>query len=413
MRRVAFWVLLAIVLFLALVTGSFILYRLAYVLTALAILSYVGTFLTARRLEGGVDRLTPYLQVGEPVEDRLTLRNLGWWPKLMLEVEHRTELQSAAGRVVSLWPRRSGSWVSRDVSRKRGIARYGDLDVTARDPLGLFSRGVRTGRTQTALVYPATVELTGFHVPSGHVWGEGAVRGRTYLHSPIASGVREYVSGDSFSRIHWRTTARTGKLMSKDFEPEPAGPSQDIWLLLDLWEPAQAGEGAESTVEYAVTIAASIAKRYLDLGRTVGLVAGGEERVVVKAGTGQRQLGRIMEALAVVEAGPVGPLAGIVTAAAGEVVPKASVVVITPEGGAALSSAVNVLKQKGATVITITLDAASFRGETVAAEALQEPPDSNVEAYVIHRGDEIQRKLGVHGREPLPDLIGLALERFR
>ena len=410
MRRISLWVSMSLVLLLALTMGSAVLYRLIYSLAALIALSYLGVLLTSGRLEGRVTRLSHYLQVGERVEDRITLRNRGWWPKLLLEVEHHTEPETTGGRVVSLWPRQTSSWTGRGVCQRRGIAPFGELIITVRDPLGLFSRSVRSGQPKQALVYPATVELSGFQVPSGHVWGEGAVRGRTYLHSSVAGGVREYVPGDSFSRIHWPTTARTGELMAKDFEPEPAGPSRDIWLVLDLWAPSQAGTGAESTVEYAVTIAASIAKRYLDLGRTVGLIAGGEERVVAKAAAGQRQLGRIMEELALIKPGPEGPLAATVADAAAQITPKSTVVLITTEGGQALTEAANLLRQKEAMAITITVDAASFRGEPSTGGVSLSTPGSEIESYVVHRGDEIHRVLDAHGREPLRVLTGPGLD---
>lgn len=53
-----------------------------------------------------------------------------------------------------------------------------------------------------------------------------------------AAGVREYAQGDSINRIHWKSTARRGKLIVKEFELDPM---VDIWLLVDF--------SAESVVE--------------------------------------------------------------------------------------------------------------------------------------------------------------------
>jgi uncharacterized protein (DUF58 family) len=47
--------------------------------------------------------------------------------------------------------------------------------------------------------------------------------------TPNASGVREYAPGDAFNRIHWKSTARTGEMMVKTFELDPAS---DIWIVI-------------------------------------------------------------------------------------------------------------------------------------------------------------------------------------
>ena len=49
--------------------------------------------------------------------------------------------------------------------------------------------------------------------------------------------MRDYATGDSLNRIHWPTTARTRRLMGKEFELDPTA---DIWLYLDLYRDAEA-----------------------------------------------------------------------------------------------------------------------------------------------------------------------------
>src|SRR4029078_3852886 len=88
----------------------------------------------------------------------------------------------------------------------------------------------------------------------------------TYV-TPNASGVRNYEPGDSFNRIHWPSTARTGQLMVKLFELDPAS---DIWIILHLYKAAPVGEGDEGTEEFSVQIAASIARYFLVANRSVG-----------------------------------------------------------------------------------------------------------------------------------------------
>ena len=408
MRRLAFWALLLAIFLLALSSGAPLLYRLLYALIALPVIGYAMAVLSLRRLEGRVRRLTPYLQVGEPVEQEITFQNNAWWPRVLLEVEHHTDPPETGGWVVSLWPYRATTWESHSLSQRRGVYTYGKLTVTSRDPLGLFSRRVTIGEEQSVLVYPATVDLPAFHVPSGQSWGEGMAAGRNNLPSSIVSGVRDYVAGDSYRRVHWRSTARRSKLMVKEFDPEPAGPSHEVWVLLDLWEGVQAGEGTESTVEYGVSIAASVAKRFLEMGRTVGLYSWGEKRELIPARPGPAQFGRIMEKLAIVQAGGEGPLNQAMAETTDQVLPGSSVVLISSASPADISSAARILANHRVVVVPVYLDAASFGGRASAHDALAALAAFGIESYVIHKGDEIERTLDSRTRRPMASLAQLS-----
>ena len=61
--------------------------------------------------------------------------------------------------------------------------------------------------------------------------GDNTTRKRSHDLTPHAASVREYAFGDSISRVHWNSTARLGKLMSKEFDLDRSG---DIWILVDL-----------------------------------------------------------------------------------------------------------------------------------------------------------------------------------
>ena len=69
--------------------------------------------------------------------------------------------------------------------------------------------------------------------------GRGEARHRrTNQITTNVAGVRDYVHGDSLNRIHWATTARTRRLMAKEFELDPTA---DVWLYLDLHRDAETG----------------------------------------------------------------------------------------------------------------------------------------------------------------------------
>jgi uncharacterized protein (DUF58 family) len=77
-------------------------------------------------------------------------------------------------------------------------------------------------------------------------------------------GLREWRTGDSQRWIHWRTSAKLGKLAVRQFEQQRR---RDINLLLDLWEPTGATDQQRETTELAVSFLASAV---MDLSRKGG-----------------------------------------------------------------------------------------------------------------------------------------------
>lgn len=400
MRARLYWTaLVGLLLFLALVTASPILYTLLFALLAVPLVGYLASIFSARRLSGEVKRLTPFLQVGDTLQEEITLKNLHWFPKLLIEAEHQTTPFGTNGRVMTLWPYSTGTWISTKHCERRGLYRFGQLRVTSRDPLGLFNRTMEFGEEQVALIFPATVDLPGFFVPAGHGWTEGLVRGRTFTPSPIASSVREYVHGDSVAAVHWPATAHMGKLMVKEFEREPSGPADAVWVLLDLDQRVQGGHGPESSVEYSVTIAGSVAKRFLDAGRTVGLVVNGAEQAIVRPGVGLEQVGRVLQTLALAEPGRLGSVLDAANMTAAELTRGASVVIVSSATPGDVASAAHLLEASGAGVVPIIVEASSFEGAPPARGTSYRLPGTNFDAYVVHSGDEIEQRLDyrVHG----------------
>jgi uncharacterized protein (DUF58 family) len=102
-------------------------------------------------------------------------------------------------------------------------------------------------------------------------------------------------------RIHWRATARTGELQSKQFEPG-AQPVVALFLDVNTFEPFWLGLDPER-LERAISATASLAAHALEEKRLVGLYAnaplfGGERIIRIPPGRHPTQLTRILEALA-------------------------------------------------------------------------------------------------------------------
>lgn len=153
--------------------------------------------------------------------------------------------------------------------RVRGLARVGPLSVTVVDPFGMATLTRSFTATNPVMVTPAIVPLRS----SGSSTAPGG-RGETMFRSLAARGdddvlPREHRSGDDMRRIHWRATARLGELMVR--REEQAWHSS-LAVVIDDRVTAHYGQGAESTFEWVVSAAASVADHYLRQGWQVSVL---------------------------------------------------------------------------------------------------------------------------------------------
>ncbi len=372
MSALAIFGLSLLVLAFAVSTGWRLLFHLAWLLLLVDVFAYAWSRLAFRGLGVLRDASQNRVQVGEALKERLGLRNQSVLPKLWLEVHDGGTLPGrSAGNVVSLGARSEKRWRRRTVCEQRGRYLLGPLTITASDPFGLFSRSVEAGASRELLVYPQVVPLPRFTLPALEMPGGNIAQKRAYHSTPTVSTVRDYVPGDSLSSVSWKATARQSKLMVKEFELDPVA---DVWIVLDLQRRLHAlratGDRAvppdgdrlylNSSLEYAVTTAASVSASMLEKGRTVGLIAWSDERQLIVPDRGSRQLWRILELLAVAEATNTPPLQEVLVAHQGYFTGNHSLLVITPDTSGAWRAGLNVASGRSLPVTAIYVDAPSF-----------------------------------------------------
>jgi hypothetical protein len=149
---------------------------------------------------------------------------------------------------------------------RRGCYASAEAVLEAADPLGLFVRRRRYDIPLNVTVYPAYYDMEA--VPAAReVWSD---QGQT-VRSNAASdfyGSREYRYGDPLKHIHWRNTARLGEFVVRQFEETTQG---SIAVAFELGR--DHGVGKETTVEYSIRIAASLARHCESSGRGIGILA--------------------------------------------------------------------------------------------------------------------------------------------
>jgi uncharacterized protein (DUF58 family) len=148
-----------------------------------------------------------------------------------------------------------------------------------------------------------------------------------------------------------------------------------------------------STEEYAVSIAASLARYYLQRGRVVGLVSAGHGLHVLSAERGGRQLGKILETLALLRADGRLTLESLVQAEI-QVIPRGStVVIITPDTGDGITLSVELLLRRGMRPVVVLLDASTFGGKKGVERLENDLKILGVPVSKIANGDDLSAKL--------------------
>jgi uncharacterized protein (DUF58 family) len=205
---------------------------------------------------------------GQRVEGLLTVAGRG-----VLAAE---ELCDGRPIPVALPPLRKGvTEISRYelATDRRGPRLIGPLRLVETDPLGLARHTVTIGTVQTLLVRPRTMEIATFpsgwqHHPDGSA-SDTTVGGSGSFHS-----LREFALGDDTRRIHWPSTARTGRVMVRQLA-DITMPSVIVELDVRL-----SAYPELETFEVAVEAAASIALAATRRGFRVGLHLGAETPVI-------------------------------------------------------------------------------------------------------------------------------------
>jgi uncharacterized protein (DUF58 family) len=247
------------------------------------------------------------------LEERVTIdlhvRNKGWLPIPWLELRETLPVALAGPNrfqsVIHLGPRGEAHFEYAVDARKRGCYPIGPLSITTGDLLGLSDSVLLQSPPEVLVVYPRIVPFTAMDIPSRSP--QGTLRHRLPLFEDPTRvfGKRGYTSGDSLRRIDWKSSAASGRLQVKLFEPSIA---LETCLLLNLNAEDYYYRSRIDSSELAIVIAASIANWIVAKKQRVGLLVNGRDPLAVggtpqplPARKGKRHLMQVLETLARVE----------------------------------------------------------------------------------------------------------------
>lgn len=283
---------------------------------------------------------TPRVVVGEQARARLIAANPGRrrFGGVQLEVPVGSRVIE---RVLPGLPR-GGAFDEqfRIPTERRGIVPVGPARTVRADPIGLMRREIVWSDAVELHVHPRTIAIG--TLSTGFIRDLEGSPTRDLTASDIAfHALREYVPGDDRRFIHWKSSAKTGTFMVRQFEETRRS---RLMVLLDL-EPGAYADDEE--FELAVSAAASVGARAIRDARTVSFVVSGRGRVGTSKGSGMRELptvsrDRLLDALCLVERDDRAVLLPDVARAAAESLPGVSLAFLvtgTGRGAGALRAA--------------------------------------------------------------------------
>lgn len=409
-RRNALYLLMIFSLLTGLFTGRALFFNLAYMLVGVMLISLFWAWLSVRGIGLGRATRTRRSQVGRVFNESFTVKNISFLPKLWLEIRDHSNLPGhrASHVVPTLFSRGTYQWDVNTTCVVRGEFQLGPLTVISGDPFGFFLTPRRINVTERVIVYPMTVPINDFILPMGFLSGGDAQRRFTHQITTNAASVREYVMGDSINRIHWKSTARTGKLMVKEFELDPL---VDIWLFNDfssdsLYEDptvqrvGQIGTvipGTQtippSTEEYGVIIAASLAKYFVESERAVGYAAYTPYRQIYQPDRNSRQLTRILQTLAVARSTSNHSLKEMLSLETPHFTRGTTLIVITSSLDAEWVVEAQILMRRGIRPMCVFIDPATFDPYLDSDEIRGMLQLTKIPTLVVSKDDDITSAL--------------------
>jgi uncharacterized protein (DUF58 family) len=285
-------------------TGNNLLYLLLGWLLSLIVASGALSNMTLRGL-AVTRRAPPRIHAGRPFLMEIALEN-----QKRHRASYSIEIEDLAGGkpvdkrcyFLKLPAGRQQRASYRHTFHRRGLYKLDGFRVSTRFPFALFAKSRDVTAVDEILVLPAVRPVP---LPPARARRLGDAPQQKLGRRGEFFGLREYRDGDDSRGIHWRSSARGGRLMVRELEEEA---QRRVALEVDNAVADATDEAELDALEEAVSHAASLALAYLRAGFAVKLSARGTS---VPSGAGAAQEQRLLRALALLEpAAPGTPLAG-------------------------------------------------------------------------------------------------------
>lgn len=283
------WIAAAIlILFVAMALNLTLLVYAMYAMIAILFISNWVTSLWTQSMEAERVCDIETAEIGDLVPVMIRLKHVGKFPITWVLVEDMLENGSMVFKPPSLGVKgrrlevmklnlgETKQLLYQLECNRRGYYQIGPLVLETGDMFGLNRRFRVLTEPTFLLVFPKLITIASYDIASRRPIGEVVMTHRLFEDPTRIAGVRKYQEGDPLARVHWRATARTGKLQSKIYEPSTLAGAT---IVLDFHQDSFGSKDEPVRSELAVTAAASVANALHEMGQQVGLVSNGRDAV--------------------------------------------------------------------------------------------------------------------------------------
>jgi len=208
-------------------------------------------------VESPVPTFEEFLEGKEPggeTRNRLD-RILGYY--LWVWLISRKQIKMTDGKPLpKLLPKEEGAVSIEIIPSQRGRLQFTGFSIARPDPLGLFNAFIHIPARQSIIVLPKRYYLPDVHLGGSRRYHSGGVALASSVgDSEEFMSMRDYRPGDPLRRIHWKSWAKIGKPIVKEYEDEYFVRHA---LVLDTFSKTVQGEILEEAISVAASFACSI-----------------------------------------------------------------------------------------------------------------------------------------------------------
>lgn len=237
------------------------------------------------------------LERGDDVLVTVKFRNKSWFPIIFMTVNEMPmkdgfyeALNGNANKLFLVGWKREFEWSYELKELKRGEHHFKGLQFTCADFLGWTIRHIELESPQMFLVYPKVFDVKTISMRMQYDQGAAMLQYSLIKDTTMATGVREYVPGDRFSWVHWKSFAKNGELRTKEFEDKQ---SQNTFILID--------RSIQKNFEQVVDFAASYIQKMIKERGEVSFLSVGIDRYFAPVIKTDSQFEKVMQHLVLMQ----------------------------------------------------------------------------------------------------------------
>jgi len=371
--------------------GLELLYVIAELSLATLALSLIAPYFNLLGIRASIKH-PRYSNQAQRIPITIELSTAGFFDKYLLEVWLQTPFSTNTNHMFFVKSLHKKLIMESELpSNLRGVHQIGPLHIQTGFPLGLkvFKKIFEDTKSEIVIL-PSPLKVKKFPFAtdeSSMLHGDNKSK-RKGGHDEFIS-LREYKQGDSPRHIHWPVSAKKGELIVREYQD--ILPSNLI-IILDLNKDFNRGIAQESTLEYAVTIAVSLAIYGLNKGYSVSLFGSAQEEIKLLDIKGAHNHMAILKTLAYADANGEENYSDVIASFL-SLQKRGGTLVLFDNGSGNVEQNIDMYASKFSKPVLFDIDADSFQKD-IFDEEFQIHNYPKYSKYRLKKGCDIERMLG-------------------